>query len=97
MGDLKGSQVSPNGVVHVNIMVRLAPLGDGSGTPGSDAAAWLAGASEENDLRTMVLAAQAPIGQKTIEGLREIGLLDEIITTKEGLVVYPVSFAADES
>jgi hypothetical protein len=71
-----------------------AYLGDGPGTPGSDAAVWLAGEQEENGLRTMALAAHSSIGQKTIEGLREIGLLDEIISTKEGLVVYPAGLEA---
>jgi hypothetical protein len=31
----------------------------------------------------------ASIAHQTIEALREVGLLDDIITTKEGLVIYP--------
>jgi hypothetical protein len=34
---------------------------------------------------------QPSIAHETIEALREIGVLDDIIATKEGLVVYPAA------
>jgi hypothetical protein len=51
-----------------------------------------AGEEEKDGPRATALAARPAIGHKTIDGLREIGLLDEIIATKEGLVVYPAGF-----
>lgn len=56
---------------------------------GSDAAVWLAAGSG--------LAGAASIGQQTIEGLRDIGVLDDILNTKVGLVAYPAGFYLDES
>ena len=50
---------------------------------GSDAAAWLGGERDEAGKR------QAGITGVTVEALREVGLLDELIPTKEGLVIYP--------
>jgi hypothetical protein len=50
---------------------------------GSDAAAWLGGERDEAGKR------QVGIAGMTVEALREVGLLDEIVPTKEGLVVYP--------
>lgn len=50
--------------------------------PGSDAAVWLAGEKTSG-------GRKAGIGQKTIEALREIGLLDEIADTGQGVVTYP--------
>jgi hypothetical protein len=35
---------------------------------------------------------QIPIARQTIEALQKIGLLDDVIVTKEGLVVYPTRF-----
>jgi hypothetical protein len=59
----------------------------GEGQP-SDAAVWLAGEKEGN--------RSGSIGQKTIEALREIGLLDDILSTKAGLVVYPSGLHASD-
>lgn len=55
---------------------------------GSDAAAWLGGERDESDKR------QPGVARMTVEALREVGLLDEIIPTKEGLVVWP-NFSSD--
>jgi hypothetical protein len=53
----------------------------------SDTAVWLAG---DRDKAQNQLGLGSPsIAHQTIEALREVGLLDDIITTKEGLVVYP--------
>lgn len=49
---------------------------------GSDAAAWLGGARDEEGKR------QAGIAGATVAALRDVGLLDEIVPTKEGLVVW---------
>jgi hypothetical protein len=48
---------------------------------GSDAAVWLAGGDGA--------AGNDSVAHRTIVTLREAGLLDELIVTKEGLVVYP--------
>ncbi|MEO1664996.1 MAG: hypothetical protein AAFU54_10180 [Chloroflexota bacterium] len=50
--------------------------------PGSDAAVWLSGEK--------TAAGRAPgIANKTIQALREVGVLDEITATDNGLVAYP--------
>ncbi|MBE2223661.1 MAG: hypothetical protein IAF02_19120, partial [Anaerolineae bacterium] len=51
---------------------------------GSDTAVWL---GENNDDQSQL---QTSIAHQTIEALRQAGLLDDIIETKEGLIVYPV-------
>ena len=48
---------------------------------GSDAAAWLGGERDDEGKR------QAGIAGVTVAALREVGLLDEIIPTKEGLII----------
>ncbi len=57
---------------------------------GSDAAAWLAGGKDD------LGQAQTSITHQTIMALREAGVLDDIIVTKEGLVVYPAGLEVDE-
>jgi hypothetical protein len=54
----------------------------------SDTAVWLAAVKEETGLFPPGPGASS-IAHETIAALREIGVLDEIIVTKEGLVVYP--------
>jgi hypothetical protein len=54
---------------------------------GSDTAVWLAG--DKGRERPHLDLGSPSIAHQTIEALREMGLLDDIITTKEGLVVYP--------
>jgi hypothetical protein len=56
--------------------------------PGSDTAAWLTGTGDEQD-STRPGIGQSSVASLTIEALREIGLLDDLIATPEGLVVYP--------
>jgi hypothetical protein len=51
-------------------------------TPESDAAVWLPGAKTET-------GRQPGIAHQSIRALREIGVLDEIAQTPEGLVAYP--------
>ncbi|MCB8980654.1 MAG: hypothetical protein H6657_24860 [Ardenticatenaceae bacterium] len=50
---------------------------------GADTAVWLG--KGKNDLTQL----QTSIAHHTIEALRKTGLLDDILVTKEGLVVYP--------
>lgn len=54
---------------------------------GADTAVWLAGSKEG--------LGRSLIAHETIETLRKIGLLDDILITKEGLVVYPAEIEAD--
>ncbi|MBP8002989.1 MAG: hypothetical protein KA314_24090 [Chloroflexi bacterium] len=49
---------------------------------GPDAAAWLGGERDEAGKR------KAGIAAATVEALREVGLLAEIVPTKDGLVVW---------
>ena len=49
---------------------------------GSDAVAWLGGERDEAGKK------KAGIAGATVEALREVRLLDEVIPTKEGLVVW---------
>ncbi|MCA9947907.1 MAG: hypothetical protein KC449_30705, partial [Anaerolineales bacterium] len=54
---------------------------------GADTAVWLAGDSGE--------AGQYSLAHQTVNALREVGLLYDILMTKEGLVVYPTGLEAD--
>ena len=54
---------------------------------GMDTAVWLA-QSKEGASQSQPGVGQFPIAHETIEALREIGLLDDIILTREGLVIY---------
>ena len=51
-----------------------------------DAAAWLRDEGDEEGKR------QAGVAGVTVEALREVGLLAEIVPTKEGLVVWRGEF-----
>jgi hypothetical protein len=50
---------------------------------GSDTAVWLAGSRDDLDM------VQTSIAHQTIDALREFRILDDIIVTREGLVVNP--------
>jgi hypothetical protein len=65
---------------------------DGSG---SDTVVWLSD-SKGNQGQTHVDAGQSSIAHLTVEALRHRGLLDDLIVSKEGLVVYPVELNAEE-
>jgi hypothetical protein len=57
---------------------------------GSDAAVWLASARESaSDTSAGLSFGQPSIASQTVTALREIGLLDDLVLTQEGLVVYP--------
>ena len=56
---------------------------------GADTAVWLAGGKGGPD-STQLGIGLSSIASLTIEVLREVGLLDGIIPTKEGLVTYPM-------
>ena len=55
---------------------------------GMDTAVWLAGSKGEVE-QFQSGKGQTSLAHETIEALREISLLDDIIVTKEGLIVYP--------
>lgn len=57
---------------------------------GADTAVWLAGNKGETVL------IESNIAQQTIEALREAGILDDIMMTKERLVDYLAELAAEE-
>lgn len=58
---------------------------------GADTAVWLAGDRGKDDQSQ----PQTSIAHQTIEALREAGLLDDLIMTKEGLIVYPSPLAIE--
>jgi hypothetical protein len=66
---------------------------------GSDAAVWLAGRKDEQAPTQpgtgLSSIGPSSIAHQTIEALRQISLLDDIVVTKEGLVVYPSEMAAE--
>lgn len=55
---------------------------------GADTAVWLAESKGETSQIESAIG-QSSIAHETIEALRYIGLLDDIVLTKEGLIVYP--------
>ena len=61
---------------------------------GADTAVWLAAGKGEVD-QPLPGIGPSSIAHKTIEALREIGLLDDVIDTKEGLVVYPAEIGRE--
>jgi hypothetical protein len=73
-------------------MILLGALASvyGKEKGGSDTAVWLAGDMGQPE------QLQPGTGHLTIEALRGIGLLDDIIMTKEGLVVYPTGLDAED-
>jgi hypothetical protein len=58
-----------------------------------DTAVWL-GAADEEQLPPW-LTGVSP-AQVTMAALREVGMLDEVIQTKEGLVIYPGEMSTEE-
>lgn len=62
---------------------------------GADTAVWLAESKEEIG-QSHPGIEQSSIAHETIEALREIGLLDDIITTRQGTVVYPMAMDAEK-
>ncbi|MCB8985808.1 MAG: hypothetical protein H6659_18415 [Ardenticatenaceae bacterium] len=62
----------------------------------ADTAVWLAGSKEETG-SSQPGVEQISIAHQTIEALRGIGLLDHIISTKEGVVVYPAEMMKESS
>jgi hypothetical protein len=71
--------------------------GQGKTAVGSDIAAWL-DAFDEGDLPQQGwrpwLFGLSP-ARETMAALRQVGVLDEVIETKEGLVVYPAGLDAE--
>ena len=55
---------------------------------GADTAVWIFSRKEETN-QPQPGIGQSSVAHEMIEALRQIGVLDEVIVTKEGLVVYP--------
>jgi len=62
---------------------------------GADTAVWLAGNKGGGD-SPLPGIGDASLAHHTIVALREIGLLDDVIETREGLLVYPTDCYAQE-
>jgi len=58
---------------------------------GMDTAVWLGACKEGVEKRPFVDVERASVGHYMVEALRGIGVLDELIETSEGLVVYPTA------
>jgi hypothetical protein len=67
---------------HTSILCGAMVSAYMSETPESDAAIWLPGEKTET-------GRKPGIAHKSIQALREIGVLDEIAETPDGLVAYP--------
>lgn len=79
-------RTSPQSVgetILLGALVRVYGKDEG----GVATAVWLA-ESEEETGQSLPGIGQS-IAHETIEALRKMGLLDDIVATKEGLVVYP--------
>jgi hypothetical protein len=74
------------GTILLGALASIYGKEDGS----SDTAVWLAAAKDETGLFPPALGASS-MAHETIAALRGIGVLDEIVVTKEGLVVYPAT------
>lgn len=59
----------------------------GKENDGSDTAIWLTGAGDEQDSMRPGMGLSS-VASLTIEALRGIGLLDDLIPTTEGSVIY---------
>lgn len=55
----------------------------------SDTAVWLAEAKSQSNRGLSKIGPPAAIPHRTIQALRQIGLLADIMLTKGGVVVYP--------
>ncbi|MCA9944953.1 MAG: hypothetical protein KC449_15820 [Anaerolineales bacterium] len=73
------------GVILLGALASVYGKEDG----GADTAVWLAEGKDKAESSRLGIG-QSSIAHQTIEALWEIGVLDEIIVTKEGLVMYPV-------
>jgi hypothetical protein len=65
----------------------------GKDAGGADTAAWLASAGNAEDSRRPGIGSSS-VASLTITALRESGLLDDIVATRVGLVVYPAEMNA---
>jgi hypothetical protein len=74
---------------HGEILLGALASVYGKEGSGSDTAVWLG--KSKGDL----IQFQTSIAHQTIEALRQVGLLNDIIETKEGLVIYPSQFDLD--
>ena len=75
--------------------ILLGALGSvyGKEDGGADTAVWL-GESKGADGQLLPDIGQFSVAHHTIEALREIGMLDDIMMTQEGIVVYPARLDA---
>ena len=63
---------------------------------GADTAVWLAEGRRQIDPPYPGFG-RSLVAHETIEALREIGLLEDLVITKEGLIVYPIEMGAGAS
>ncbi|NKQ35415.1 MAG: hypothetical protein HF973_07335 [Chloroflexi bacterium] len=77
--------------------ILLGALGSvyGKEKTGADTAVWLS-TSKENADQSHLGMGHSSIAHETIEALRGIGVLDDIIVTEEGLVMYPAMLDVED-
>lgn len=73
----------------MNSLATWPPQADLDEVEGDPEAVWLAESKGETDHPRPGIGSSS-IAHETIEAFQEIGLLDEIVLTREGVVVYPV-------
>ncbi|RMD50615.1 MAG: hypothetical protein D6835_04180, partial [Candidatus Thermofonsia bacterium] len=61
---------------------------------GSDTAVWLASSKDKANTAPSGIGSPS-IAHQTIEALRQAGLLDDVVTTRAGLVRYPMNLDAE--
>ena len=73
--------------------------GQGKTAVGSDIAAWLDAFSEEAlpQLGWRPWLTGLSPARETMAALRQVGVLDELVETKAGLVVYPAGLEAESA
>jgi hypothetical protein len=72
----------------------VSVYGEEAGEGASDAALWLS-ALDADEASQPWQAGVSPAGEM-MAALREVGVLDEIVETRAGLVVYPAGMTVEE-
>jgi hypothetical protein len=74
------------------LLGALASVYGQEDTGRNDTAVWL---GAEKGEKTAVPGTAVSVAHETIQALRAVGVLDELVVTTEGLVVYPAGLVAD--
>jgi hypothetical protein len=78
---------------HGGILLGALASVYGKDAGGADTAVWLADVSDEEGSKQPGTGPSS-VASLTIAALREVGILDDIVSTRAGLVVYPTEMNA---